>query len=192
MPQLFFRWFLISLAILLGVGTHSMTTTGFAEPLNWKQKLETELATLGHRNWILVADSAYPAQTSAGIEVVVTNASHFEVLEEVFEALSRTRHVSPIVYLDAEQPYVADKDAPGMEKFRKELQDRLRAKPAKLLPHMELILKLEEASKNFRVLVLKTKLTLPYTSVFLELDCGYWSPEAEARMREAMKQGKGK
>jgi hypothetical protein len=34
--------------------------------------------------------------------------------------------------------------------------------------------------------VLKTNMTLPYTSVFIELDCGYWSPEAEARLRAAM------
>jgi len=192
MPHFFSRCFLISLAIFLGLGTHSMTTNVLADQTDWKKKLETELAALGHRNWILVADSAYPAQTSSGIEVVVTNASHFEVLDAVFEALSRTSHVRPVLYLDAEQQYVADKDAPGMDKFRKELRERLKSKPAKSLPHMDLIMKLDEASKNFRVLVLKTTLTLPYTSVFLELDCGYWSPEAEARMRDALKQGKGK
>jgi hypothetical protein len=35
-----------------------------------------------------------------------------------------------------------------------------------------------------------TNLTLPYTSVFLELDCGYWSPEAEQRLRDAIKEGR--
>jgi hypothetical protein len=35
--------------------------------------------------------------------------------------------------------------------------------------------------------MIKTDLTLPYTSVFMELDCGYWSPESEAKMREKMK-----
>jgi hypothetical protein len=29
-------------------------------------------------------------------------------------------------------------------------------------------------------------MTLPYTSVFLQLDCGYWSADAERRLREAM------
>jgi hypothetical protein len=36
------------------------------------------------------------------------------------------------------------------------------------------------------VLILKTNLRLPYTSVFIELDCGYWSPEAERRLRDKM------
>jgi hypothetical protein len=27
---------------------------------------------------------------------------------------------------------------------------------------------------------------MPYTSVFVELDCGYWSDAAEQRLRKAM------
>jgi len=55
-----------------------------------------------------------------------------------------------------------------------------------MVPHEELIVKLDEAAKTFRVLVLKTNLTLPYTSVFLELDCGYWDSRAEAELRKSM------
>jgi len=36
------------------------------------------------------------------------------------------------------------------------------------------------------VLVIKTPLALPYTSVFVQLDCGYWTPEAEQQLRRAM------
>jgi hypothetical protein len=43
------------------------------------------------------------------------------------------------------------------------------------------------SAEKFHVLILKTNMTLPYTSVFIELDCGYWSAEAEARLRGAMK-----
>jgi hypothetical protein len=53
--------------------------------------------------------------------------------------------------------------------------------------HEELIARLDQVAKTFRILMIKTNLTLPYTSVFMELDCGYWSPESEANMREAMK-----
>jgi hypothetical protein len=35
--------------------------------------------------------------------------------------------------------------------------------------------------------MVKTTLAVPYTTVFLELDCGYWGPDAEAKMRELMK-----
>ena len=36
----------------------------------------------------------------------------------------------------------------------------------------------------FNVLLLKTDLVIPYTSVFLQLDCGYWNAEKEARLRD--------
>ena len=59
-------------------------------------------------------------------------------------------------------------------------------KPTPVL-HEELIARLDKAAATFNVLVLKTTLTLPYTSVFVELECGYWSGDAEKRLREAMK-----
>jgi hypothetical protein len=31
---------------------------------------------------------------------------------------------------------------------------------------------------------------LPYTSVFIRLDCGYWSAEAEAVLRDSMRSDK--
>jgi hypothetical protein len=53
--------------------------------------------------------------------------------------------------------------------------------------HEELIARLDQVARTFRILMVKTNLTLPYTSVFMELDCGYWKPESEAKMRERMK-----
>jgi len=50
----------------------------------------------------------------------------------------------------------------------------------------EIISKLDEAGKTFHILVLKTTLTIPYTSVFIRLECGYWGADAEKRLREAM------
>ena len=54
------------------------------------------------------------------------------------------------------------------------------------LPHGDIINKLDAAGAKFRVLVIKTNLALPYTSVFIEFDCAYWSGEAEQRLRAAM------
>ena len=50
----------------------------------------------------------------------------------------------------------------------------------------EIIAKLDEAGKTFHVLVLKTRMTIPYTSVFVRLDCGYWTEEQEKKLREKM------
>jgi hypothetical protein len=45
---------------------------------------------------------------------------------------------------------------------------------------------LDQTAQTFRVLIIKTELTIPYTSIFFELDCGYWSAEAEQRLRQSM------
>jgi hypothetical protein len=47
---------------------------------------------------------------------------------------------------------------------------------------------LEESSSLFTTLVIKTSGILPYTSVFMQLDCAYWGPEEENELRDRMKQ----
>ena len=69
---------------------------------NWEVQFDELLPLLGHRNWILVVDKAFPLQS-----------------------------------------------APGMTNI-------------------------------------KTEHIMPYTSVFIELDCGYWSAEKEATLRNLM------
>ena len=157
-----------------------------AAPTNWRQTLDERLPLDGHRNWIVIADSAYPAQSRDGIETVVTGADQLEVVAAVLAALDKTPHVKPIVYTDAELKFVPEADAPGITAYRDELTKVLGDRPVSVLPHEQVIAKLDEAAKTFRVLILKTKLTVPYTSVFLQLDCRYWDAAAEKRLRDAM------
>ena len=156
----------------------------------WWGKTLTDLPAMGHRNWIVVADSAYPAQSRPGIETIYTDANQLELVAELLRALDHMRHVRPVVYLDSELPYVSDLDAPGIGAYREQLKRVLGSRPINTLPHEEIIAKLDKAGETFRILILKTNMTLPYTSVFLELDCGYWTPEAEQRLRQAIKGGK--
>jgi hypothetical protein len=152
----------------------------------WRATLDERLPLLGHRNWIVVADSAYPWQSSPGIETVDSGAGHVEVVRGVLEAVAGSRHVRPVVHLDAELPLVAEAHAPGITACREELAVALGGLAAVSLPHEEIIAKLDAAGRAFRVLLLKTTLALPYTSVFIELDCAYWSAEAEAALRGAV------
>lgn len=156
----------------------------------WRQKLKRELPVFGHRNWICVVDSAYPAQSRASIETVYTGQEQLEAVKAVLKAVDAAPHVNPIVYLDAELDHVAEADAKGIGAYRTALKKLLAGRTVKTLPHEDIIAKLDEAGKTFRVLILKTDLTLPYTSVFLELDCGYWGPEPEKKLRDAI--GKAK
>lgn len=150
---------------------------------SWRGRLEAELPLMGHRNWIAVVDSAYPAQVGGGLEIIVTGADHLEVVKAVLEATDEAPHVRPVVFLDEELDWINPKDAPGIDAFKRELEELLKGRNVQRSPHGDIIGWLGRAAESFRVLILKTELTLPYTSVFLMLDCGYWSDEAEKRLR---------
>lgn len=92
---------------------------------SWKATLKQQLPLLGHRNWIVIADSAYPAQSRAGITTVETGASQTEVVHSVLAALGKTRHVRPIIFTDAELPFVSEKDAPGITLYRRQIANLL-------------------------------------------------------------------
>ena len=152
----------------------------------WRATLDERLPLLGHRNWIVVADSAYPWQASAGIETIDTGQDHVEVVHGVLGAIAGSRHVRPVVHLDAELPLVREEHAPGITACREALTAALGGLATVSLPHEEIIALLDEAGRAFRILLLKTTLALPYTSVFVRLDCGYWSAEAEEALRVAI------
>jgi len=164
-----------------------VTNARTVKPPTWEETLDASLPALGHRNWIVVADSAFPLQISPGIETIVTGEDHFAVLEKVLKAVDGAKHIRPKVWLDKELDFVPEELAPGAEEARRRLADALKGRGAKPVLHEDLIARLDLAGKTFKVVMVKTTLAVPYTSVFLELDCGYWGPDAEAKMREKMK-----
>jgi len=140
----------------------------------------------------MVVDSAYPLQTSPGVETIETNAAQLEVVQTVLEAIQHSIQVRPVVYMDAELPFVPEADAPGVSAYRAEAARLLHSYPVESLPHEKIISNIDEAGKTFRVLVLKTNMTIPYTSVFIRLDCKYWSADQEKRLRMKMSDASAK
>jgi hypothetical protein len=158
----------------------------------WQTRLKQVLPLLGHRNWIMIVDSAYPLQSSAGVETLETNTDQIEVIRKVLDAIDGSIQVRPIVYMDAELPFVTEKDAPGVTAYREKVKVALGTRTITSLPHEQIIAKVDEVGKTFHIVVLKTTMTVPYTSVFLQLNCKYWSDDAEAQMRKAMSEGAAK
>jgi hypothetical protein len=154
---------------------------------DWKQAVTDTIPLYGHRNWIVVADSAYPDQSAPGIETIVSNADQIDVLRFVLDSLAHSRHVTPVIYTDAELNYLDEQDARGAAAYRNQLATLLKARTAQTLPHEQIIAKLDQVSRTFHVLIIKTNLALPYTSVFMQLDCAYWPPDAEKRLRARMR-----
>lgn len=155
---------------------------------DWKARLKAELPLLGHRNWIVVADAAYPLQTAPGIETRYVDAEQLDVVRAVLSALAAAKHVQPVIYTDAELKYVPEAAAPGIGAYRDALGKLLAGRAVQSQLHERIIGQLDEAGLTFKVLILKTRHRQPYTSVFFQLDCGYWSPDAEKELRHAMKQ----
>jgi L-fucose mutarotase/ribose pyranase (RbsD/FucU family) len=153
----------------------------------WQQKVIEELPLMGHRNWIVIVDSAYPLQSSEGVETIETGADQLVVLDDVLNAIKQSRHVRALAHLDAELPFVPEDEAAGVDRYREQLKSRLSGIPTDSSLHQNLIDQLNTTGKTFHVLILKTTMTIPYTSVFLQLDCKYWSAESEAKMRARMK-----
>ena len=158
----------------------------------WQMRLAQVLPLLGHRNWIMIVDSAYPLQSSAGVETIETNTDQMQVIRQVLGAIDSSIHVRPIVYMDAELPFVTEKDAPGVTAYREGIKTVLAGKKITSLPHEQIIAKVDEVGKTFHIVVLKTTMTVPYTSVFLQLNCKYWTDDAEEQMRKAMTAGGAK
>jgi hypothetical protein len=146
----------------------------------------------GIRNWIMIVDSAYPLQSSAGVETLEANTDQMEVIPPVLGAVDKSIHVRPIVYMDAELPFVPEKDAPGVTAYRQGIKTALTGRTITSLPHEQIIAKVDKVGKTFHIIVLKITMAVPYTSVFLELNCKYWSDEAETQMRKAMSTGASK
>jgi hypothetical protein len=141
---------------------------------------------LGHRNWILIVDSAYPLETSRGIETVETNTDQLTVVRSVLESVNSSRHVRPIITLDSELAFVPDLDAPGASAYRAQIGKLMQGYDVQSQPHETILKAFDKEGKVFHVLVLKTNMAIPYTSVFIRLDCKYWSADAEKRMRAKM------
>jgi L-fucose mutarotase/ribose pyranase (RbsD/FucU family) len=160
------------------------TTTSASK--NWKAEVEKTIQLFGHRNWIVVADGAYPKQSNPAIKTITVDANQLEVVKFVQESIEKTAHVQANIFVDKEMAFVPEKDAKGIENYRLELNKILNTKNLNTKLHEEIIGDLDKSAELFDVLIIKTKLAIPYTSVFFRLECGYWNAEAEQNLRTSL------
>lgn len=153
----------------------------------WIKTMNQEVAKLGAGNWIVVAESAYPTPKDSSIKVIAVDASVPEVLYELFETFEAEGHVWSKIYTLREFEHLKEKITPGIQNFKsartKAINDRkkqeITSEVAKLL--------FQSSSKEYRSLLIKTNSNIPYSSVFLELETGYWDRESEQKMRKSLK-----
>ncbi len=144
---------------------------------DWRVRLREALPLMGHRNWIVVADAAYPWQSAEWIETIWTDEEHRAVLSIVMDSVGKSPHVRPTVFVDRELRSVSGGEEVWKALASFSIEER---------PHDEIIREMNEAAKLYRVLVLKTKQLVAYTSVFFRLECGYWSEVQERGLRDRL------
>lgn len=152
----------------------------------WELEVNRRLSLFGHRNWIVIADAAFPAQSKPEIETIVANTDQIQVVGRILKIIAVCKHIRANIYTDLELGFVEEHDAPGVTEYRQQLRALLNGESSTQLAHVQIIDKLDQCAQVFKILVVKTASMIPYTSVFIELDCGYWNTEAEKRLREAM------
>jgi D-ribose pyranose/furanose isomerase RbsD len=153
---------------------------------DWQSILQQRLPLYGHRNWIVVSDAAFPAYSQNGIETIVVNQDLPSVLNYVAKAIASSKHVRAAAFVDQELQFVEERDYPGVTLLREEINHAFGKSNLSSIPHAEALSKIDDAGKTFRVLFIKTNTTIPYTSVFLRLDCGYMTDEIDAKIKSAV------
>lgn len=157
---------------------------------DWQSKLQEKLPLLGHRNWIVITDMAYPLQTQKGITTLYAPEPYEEVLGKVKDMIENAPHVYAHTYQDAELAFLSEDICPGIDGFKAKTGRILPSSEITAVNHEELIGRLDSVSNLFEVVIIKTPLTIPYSSTFFELDCGYWDSDKQKALNEKISCGK--
>jgi hypothetical protein len=99
--------------------------------------------------------------------------------------IDKAPHVFAHVYRDKELSYLTDEDVEGISSLRTEM-DRICGNDVQSVPHEELIARLDEAGRLYNVIIIKTPLTMPYTTTFFQLDCAYWNGDKQKKLDQKM------
>ncbi len=150
----------------------------------WQAAVDRQAGQLGYRNWIVIAEASFPAQSRPGVRQVNASVDVPEALDYVLKALEQTENVRPQLYVTREIRSLENDFAPGVDELRKRTQVSLHGHETTELDQQSLLTLLEDANRSFDVLVIRTTTALPYSSIFLELQPGYWDVDSETRLRD--------
>lgn len=154
------------------------------DDFSWKSAVQQQAGQLGYRNWIVIAEASFPAHNRPGIRQVNAPVEIPEALDYVLHTLEQTENVRPQLYVTRELRSVENDFAPGIDELRKKLQAAQHGRETTELDQQSLLTLMEDASKSFDVLIIRTPTALPYSSMFLELQPGYWDVDSETRLRD--------
>ncbi len=83
--------------------------------------------------------------------------------------------------------YLDDSLLEESEYFRSDLLRPLEKYPQESVLHEELLRRMDATASAYNILVIKTATYIPYTTVFIQMRCGYWNPGSELKLRSSMR-----
>ncbi len=144
------------------------------------------LDVLGARNWIVIADPAYPILAGEGVDVLTVEAGSIDTLREVLGLLDDEGSLTPRIWFCSELEQLTEMRAPGVRRHRRALHRLISSELHYEVTDRIISLQLTQAAQTYRILYIKTSTALPYSAVAIELDSGYWDSDDEAELRERM------
>ena len=186
------RFFTKAAAVLaaaaLFVGCQSTGVNRLDDTQLTRERIAPHLLELGARNWIVVADPAYPLPAGATVQCVTVPANSIATFREVLDLLELEGAVIPRIWTSFELSAVPETRAPGIKRYRKELERLLQGRFHYEVNARVVDMQLCQAAKDFRVLYIRTSTRLPYSAIAIELDSGYWNADAEAEVQERLRE----
>lgn len=151
---------------------------------SFRQVADSMMPHLGAGNWIVIADASFPKSTHAGWKTAPMNIDPLQAMQDVLASTAGYGHVTPVIWIDKELMALTPAEVPGIDAFR----DGVKQRAGDLLvdstrSESQLIAQLRQISQSHRVVVIKTPNTLPYSTIFIELLHGNWTPAQEAALR---------
>lgn len=150
---------------------------------SWNQLLTSEISELGAYNWILVTESAYPAPGRPEAHLITSPHLLPKTLDSVLQTIESSGHIRPRIYLTREFSALRETNAPGIDEHREKLTKYLHERHTQSLSARSLESLLRSSKNGNRVLVVKSQTALPYTSIYIELESGYWDGVSETALR---------
>src|ERR1039458_6097275 len=116
----------------------------------WERQLRESLPLFGHRNWIVIADAAYPAQSRPGIETVLAAGDQISVARKALAAIRNYKHIRARVHMVSEFSFVNESDAPGVTAYRRQLDALFQDSNRSEVLHEQIIARLDQSARLFR------------------------------------------
>ncbi|MBR5888106.1 MAG: hypothetical protein IKZ07_07855 [Akkermansia sp.] len=151
-----------------------------------RAKIAPNLLQLGARNWVVVADPACPLPAGTGIVSITVPANTVDSFREVLDLLEIEGAVVPRIWISHELSAISEERAPGITEHRENLEKLLLGRFHYAVNSRVIDMQLNQAAKDFRILYIRTSTRLPYSSIAIELDSGYWNSDAETELQERL------